>query len=107
MGAIENGGELIGDDVCCWNPMLGFANGFVAERLSELAPVGLLSSFGSAMPVGLGSIDCRNGFVDVCCGCMGSAIVGICICCCCCEKSGMPFCGIDGMLLCGLKGCGV
>ena len=77
--------------------MVCFAKGFVAERPSELAPVGLFSSFGSAAPVALGNIDWRNGFVDVGCCCIGSAIVGSCICCC-CEKSGTPFCGIGARL---------
>lgn len=85
MGDPGNGNGPVGDGACCWKPVLCFANGFVAERVSELAPVGLLRSFGSAMPVAVGNMDCLKGLVDVCCGCNGSAIVGICIgiCCCC------------------------
>lgn len=52
---MEKGGELTGDCDCAESPVLCFANGFVDARLSELAPVGLL-----------GSIDWRNGFVEVC-----------------------------------------
>lgn len=107
----NGGGDCAGDpakgacpvgDGACWRPVLCFAKGFVDVRFSAVAPVAL------AIPVAAGgSIDCLNGFVEVCCGCSGSAIVGICICCCCCEKSGTPFCGIDDSVLCALNGCGV
>lgn len=101
----EKGDEPIGGGDCCWKPVVCFAKGLVEERLSELAPVGLLRSFGSAAPVADGSMDCRKGLVDVCCCCKGSAIVGSGIGC--CEKSGTPFCGIGARLFCGLNGCGV
>jgi hypothetical protein len=87
---------LTGDCDCCWKLVLCFANGFVGDRLrGVLTPAGLFSILGSVGPMGAGGIiDCRNGFVEVCCGCSGSAIDGMFCTGCCCEKTGMPFCGI-------------
>ena len=63
----------LGRPVCCgetdWNPP-PFANGFVGERLRDVAPVGFPRSLGSAIPpipVGWGIMDWRKGFVDVVC----------------------------------------
>ena len=83
-----------------WNPpVLCFAKGLVGERPSgDETPVGLLRSFGSGCAAG--SMEARNGLVDVGCACKGSAIVD------CCEKFGMPFCGMEDRLFCGLNGCG-
>jgi hypothetical protein len=109
-------GRVVEQMVTSWSAIARVRSLCCALRMddlfSELAPVGLFNSLGSAAPVRLGIADWRKGFVDVCCGYSGSAIVGICIgccigCCCCCEKSDMTFCGMGAKVFVGLKGCGV
>lgn len=66
MDGTENGEEdkAVAAWLGGWNG-LDLAKGLVGERARETAPVGLLRSLGSAMPVGCGSMDWRKGFVDV------------------------------------------
>ena len=100
MEGVENGDEDTGGDNCncCWSPVLCLAKGFVADRPrpGETIAGGLLINLGSAVTLILaGSWDWRNGLVDVCCGCSGSAIVGSSCCWGCRAKLGIPFCGIE------------